>query len=935
MIDSPTPVTGSHSPRRVNPLAIGVVFHLSGIAGLIYEVVWFRMLANTFGATGPAIAVTSAAFMAGLGLGSQLSGKYADRSRRPAIDYAILEFLIAVAAVLMPVAISGVQSIAASLSPHGAYQVQQVLEYIGVFLLLVIPTMLMGATLTVLTRAVVESESHLGRRFAWLYGMNTLGAVLGALLAGFFLIPAFGISATVFVAVGLNVVAGLLALGTARRTAGNIGNETPVASPATLTQLAPPTGPQPVSLVEWVIFMTGFVAMACQYHWTRSLIFAFDRLKNTTYSFSSVLGVTLFALVVGAMIAYAIADRIRNLSRLLAVVLGLAGASIILSVVLLFTLPPIHDSVDPGSLRVDFLGAIYNVVTRSLIVIGLPTVLMGVILPVAVRMVAREQTVATSVGRLYAFNTWGAVTGSIASAYLLTPTFGLAKGLVFLGCVAVGLAILFVVAGTYRRKLAVALCVVSLISIAWQAIRPNHWSLSSLLPGERVVRYVDGPMATVSVIENDRGERRISVDDVPVAGTSKIMQTDQKSLAHWGMMLAGQPRRALTVGFGSGGASYSFLLHDRLERLDCVEISRNVPRFADLLKDANHGLLDPPIDPRYHLIFADARAYLQRTTAQYDVIVSDCTDLRYRSSANLYDLEYFQLCKDHLTDNGCTVIWMPLGGLSPEAFRLTLRTFFHVYPKGGVFYLHNRWTHYVLLVGHRQRPSLSVTAIRSMLAEEDVYQDLSEIGMTDPYKILATFLTSAEQLQPLLAGNELNTENHPRLEFAVPRFDTGPWSAQKNLNSLRSRHCSVRPWLADDIKPADLIQIDRAQKAAALILAAQEAERQTDVERATRLYLQAQQHTPADAALQAALRFPELRRIADTGHPTAWLLLGRSLQIQGEHSQAVECFDRYRTHRERLAAATSEEQKQLFEQARAWSDMERQWRSEVLDQAQE
>src|SRR5690606_33311294 len=149
----------------------------------------------------------------------------------------------------------------------------------------------------------------------------------------------------------------------------------------------------------------------------------------------------------------------------------------------------------------------------------------------------------------------------------------------------------------------------------------------------------EGSLATVAVVENNLKARTLYVDGVGVAGTDPILQTDQKSLAHVPMGLLENPTSALTVGFGSGGASYSLLLHDRLRQVDCVEISATVPKAAPHLTAANHAFLERN-DPRYRLIYDDARSHLTHTDQRYDFIATDCTDLRYKSNANLYDLEY-------------------------------------------------------------------------------------------------------------------------------------------------------------------------------------------------------------------------------------------------------------------------------------------------------
>ena len=923
-------------------LAIGGLFLLSGIAGLVYEVVWFRILATTFGATGPALAATTAAFMAGLGVGSQLMGPLADRLRRPMLTYAALEALIAASALAIPFTIRRLERLQAGFFPiESASVARDLVQFLAIFAVLLIPTMLMGATLPVLSKAVVRDESHLGRRFAWVYGINTLGAACGAVLTGFVLIPELGLRNAVWLGVSLNVAA---AAGAAwLRWSGRPSRESATTSTPewnATTDVSPVSVPRAdlgthspagQSKVAWGVFLSGFVALAAQYNWTRSLIFSFDRLKNTTYSFSAVLAVTLVGLVVGSLGAYLFIDRVRRPAVAFAGVLGALGISVVASTGVLLTFPPLNDAIDPQTLQVDFPLAVRQVVVRTAWVMGLPTILMGAALPLAVRSVAQNRTMGSTVGRLYACNTWGAVLGAVVASYLITPVAGLVRGLIILGCVDV-LAAVWIATRQWGAARSAGMLVPLIMIIGSMMTNPGVWSLQTLRPGERIVRYRDGTLATVCVIESEDGERRICVDDVPVAGTSTIMQTDQKSLAHWGMMLAEQPRIALTVGFGSGGASHSFLLHDQLQRLDCVEICPDVPDFADLLTAANHGVLGRS-DDRYRIIFADARAFLRSTSSSYDVIVSDCTDLRYRSSANLYDLEYFQLCRDRLTETGCVVIWMPLGGLSPGAFQLTLRTFFKVYPDAGVFYLHNRWTHYVLLVGKRGPLSLDPDTIRSMLAQDDVREDLGEIGMTNPFKVAATFLSSARHLQHYLAGDELNTEDRPRLEFAVPKFDTGPWSAQRNLNALRRHRAPITAALSPGISVEDVAQLNRFHGSAAAILAAQEAERRFDIEAATRSYLAAEELTPEDSAIGDALEFADLRRVAEAGNPTAWLLLGRSQQLRRDDKSARDSFARYWDSMEAIDPPGDAVEQQNLAQAQAWRALAVQWREELTRQS--
>jgi spermidine synthase len=907
----------------ISMLISGLIFLLSGAAGLADEILWFRMLTTVFGASAPALAATTGAFMAGLAAGSALASRLRLHPRRAVFVYAVLECLIACAALMMPWALrmlGGLPDLAGA--PGEQPWLRGGIRFVTVFLLLLIPTGLMGATVPVITMAVPKLQRSAGRGFGWLYGMNTLGAVVGALLTGFVWIPALGMTSTLRLGASLNFLAAAAAWFVLRPLLPRGGSHDDDADTGK-AELPVPLMESRHSDAAMAAFVGGFVSLAAQHLWSRALVFSFDRLKNTTYSFSAVLAVCLSGIAVGALcwtILPTAAGRKQTARGWLLLMMSLSIAA---SVLLLLTLPKLHDEIHPATLQVAFPQAVLQILLRTVAIVGLPTLLSGLLLPACVQSVAGRA--GREIGRIYAWNALGSVLGAALAPFVIVPVWGLFKGLLALSCVAATVA-LWLLRIRHLPAVSAAGCACLIVLL----VVPPLPAPDTLLPGEFVVRTLDGPTATVSVIENSRGERRISVDDVPVAGTSLIMQTDQKSLAHWGMLLADRPRKALTVGFGSGGASASFLLHDELQSLDCVEISPEVPACADLLTDANHGLLQQtPVDPRYRIIFEDARAYLRGVTDTYDVIVSDCTDLRYRSSANLYDREYFELCRQASTETGCTVIWMPLGGLSRSAFLMTLRTFASVFPDMHVYYLNNRWTHYVLLAGRRGKWTFPVARVRQMLAEADVRADLAVIGFTNPHRIASTLLTTAPALRDLLAAGPLNTEETPLLEFLVPRADTGPDAAQRNLNLLRSRSVSITGFLPRDLLPDELDRYSRFALAARQILAAQEAERRTDVETATQKYVAALKLTPEDEQLSAVLEFPELRQAAENGNPTASLLLARSLQIQQRFAEAKISLDQYFEASDELRRLPDSPRRQFLPQAEAWKQVAEIWREEI------
>jgi spermidine synthase len=909
------------------------LFFASGAAGLIYEIVWTRQLIYVFGSGLYAVTAVLSAFMAGLALGSFLLGRASDRLRFPLRFYALLETVLASAGLLLPLALQQMDRVDGW--AYGRWGQNFALltasRFTVAFFVLLVPTTLMGATLPVLSRALVGqggASARLGLRVGGLYAVNTAGAVAGAFLAGFHLLGTYGVLRTNSLAALLNLVAALgafaLSLSTERAprakeisTAGEESEKLPAAN-----RRAEPVA----SLVLLGTLVTGVVSMAAQVIWSRGLVFAFEYLKNTTYAFSAMLTVFLAGLAAGSALCGLLIDRAERPSRLYGLVVGLLGVSIACSVSVLHwgaweSLLPAP--FDPATQEFRWITAVGNILTQSALVLGVPTLLMGMAFPIAVRAIISKGEVGRGVGRLYALSTAGSLIGPLLACFLIIPRAGLTAGLLALAALESGLGLVIFWRASDSRRSAIGLGVLCALAFAGILLTiPRGRGMQQVNPGERVVYYDEGPMATVSVVKNNFGYSTICIDGVGVAGTDPLLQTDQKSLAHLPMLLAENPRRVLTVGFGSGGASYSYLLHDRLERVHCAEICPEVLRAAPFLTDANHGFWRKP-DPRYRVIFDDVRSYLRHTSDMYDVIATDCTDLRYKSNANLYDVEYFRFSRARLRPGGMVVVWMPLGGLSLDMFKLALRTFHVVFPEMAVFFMDNQPTHYILLVGWRDKIEIDVARMKRRLAEPDVRADLGELSLDDPVKILSTWITGGEALRAYLAGDALNTENFPYLEFGSPRYGYADRPILDNLASLVAIRNSSRRFLSPGgITPGELAALDRYERALPKIIEGHAHYRSLEIEEATRSYLEALAITPEDRSVAQLLTFPELALGARLGSPWSWLMLGRSLQLQGRGEEAARC---YRRVEEILASRKSDADPRKA----GWLASARRWQSEI------
>lgn len=768
---------GSRDDRQPPLIGFLIAFFVSGACGLAYEVVWTRLLGLAIGHTTVALTAVVAAYMGGLAAGSAWIGRLLRRGVAPGSAYAALEAGIALLALIFPLQLSLVTWLSA--------EVGQVLERgsfaLGVvrFLLAAVAvfpaTFLMGGTLPAMLEAVPrggarsrDGTAGLARNAGVLYAVNTSGAVVGAALAGFVSIERLGTLETTWIAAAGNLIVAVATLLMARPShqAWSVGSGWAERNrPSSESEPSLGAGARDV-LVAYAI--SGFAAMALQVVWTRGLVFYAG---STTYAFTGMLIVYLGGIAIGTAVASPLVERLRHPVRAFVAIqaaLALAAAG---SLHALQLATPVVDSLWPPELSwATLVGGNF---VKAMATMAVPTLLMGVLFPVAVRVLALRAGGAPSgagqgqsallTGRLYAMNTVGGIAGTALAGLVLIPAFGIRESLLCASLSSLGAGLLL--ARHHDRRVATTL-LLSTVGVMATLLTIGGQPLHAPVGSERLVFYEEGSSGTVSVLEEVTGTRTIYIDRVPVAGTDAIMLTDQKSLAHVPMLVHPKATRVLTVGFGSGGASWSFAQHRGVERIDAVEIDPTVFRAAPLLDDSNHGVWR---DPRFQLVLEDARNYLASTDATYDIISTDCTDLRYKTNANLYTVDYFSLVRDRLRPGGLVTVWMPLGGLGGDTFRMALRTFRHVFPHTTVWYMTNQPTHYLLLVGSDREMRPDPDAIAAAMTEE-VRRDLAEIRLEDPLKVASSLLLDEHEVARFVGEGPLNTDRHPLLEFQAPRL---------------------------------------------------------------------------------------------------------------------------------------------------------------------
>ena len=754
----PSPASSPH--RRL----LRLLFVLSGVCGLVYQVIWARQLTLVFGATSPAITTVLTAFMLGLALGGYAAGRWARRWGNPLRVYAILEIGIAVYAVAFPFLLDLLTLVHLPLfrllveAPLALAAVRVVL----VASLLLLPTVLMGASLPVLTFALAHDGPTVGREAGTLYGLNTLGAAAGVYFATFFLIPSVGLTGGWLSAAGLNAVVAAIAWVCA-------GRWQPVRAAS--------GEPRP-SPARWPVLVgygcSGLAALGYEVIWTRLFILIFG---SSVYAFAVMLTGFLLGLGLGGLVGGWLAVRGRE------PVVPVAALQVVIGVTVLAG-TPWFDRL-PHLFLVAFRltgGAWWALTTLEfLMALGMmivPTMAMGATFPLVVRLLGTAHPAERAVGSSYAVNTWGAILGAALTGFVLIPWLGFRGSLVTLACVNTLAAYVLLFGATpplaWRRWVlpvpAAALAVAVAALPAWSAkamssgvyVYADRYAAGGferLLEQQRVLFYREGATATVAVIEGRY--RFLRINGKTDAGDSPDNLT-QRLLAHVPLLLHPAPRSVLVVGLGTGITLGTALLHP-IEHSDIVEISPEVVEASRFFAEANGRALD---DGRVRLWLLDARTWLMAGTSRYDVIISEPSNPWQTGNATLFTLDHYQLTRARLAPGGVFCQWLPFYRMDEADFKAAIRTFRTAFPETTVWFSGGD----VLLVGRVGPIALDPARFLARTADRGITQSLREISIADGASLLGFFMLDPERVQEYAgADGPLHTDRYPLLEFSAPR----------------------------------------------------------------------------------------------------------------------------------------------------------------------
>ncbi|MFQ5559449.1 MAG: fused MFS/spermidine synthase [Nitrospinota bacterium] len=676
-----------------------IVIFLTGSAGLIYQVTWQKYLSRILGSDTFATAIILATFLGGLSLGYFVCGKRSTLTTNNLKSYALLEGVIGVWCL----SFSHIFALVENMTRDWSFTPPFGIVFQGVFcsiILMAVPTICMGGTLPFLTRGISRTVADASRIHARIYAVNTAGAFLGALAAGFFLIPRFGLPGTMERTALFNVAALFIVLFLSRffEQTGTVEKRGDVQPGKQVIEEK--TSIFPAWILYLVGFLSGFYVMTLENVLIRVVNFS---IGGSSYSFSLIVAVFVLSIAVGSYM-------VSHFKRFGDSLLFLNQLFITLSLFLLYlsldswpywthVIRVLFQSNSPGfwayySFLFLFFGA----------VLFLPICLMGATLPIAFHELKRDiHTVGKHSGYLFSFNTIGSLAGSLIGGILFFYFLNLSE--VFLTTVLLAAFSMSVTAWLFRKVLfGVSVVMVFLIGVCLfqdPFFDKTHFSLSPFynrtpLPysfegaegffenfnkRRGLVFYNDGPAATVSVTEK-YSSRAIVVNGKPDSSTLGDIYTLKLS-AHIPALLGHSRTKVMVIGMGTGVTAGEFTLYDDIEDIDIAEISPSVIQALPHFKKYTY---DVGADPRVKIHTGDAFRILSRSKKKWDIIVSEPSNPWVTGVDLLFSQEFYQLVNKRLTSEGVLLQWLQTYDTSPEIFGRVLNTLEQEFSEVRIFF---------------------------------------------------------------------------------------------------------------------------------------------------------------------------------------------------------------------------------------------------------
>jgi spermidine synthase len=777
-------------------------FFLSGATSLALEVAWSKELSYLLGVDIYATTTVVTAFMAGLGLGAILVTRFYNWARASIRTYGFLQLIIGTCGLISIPLLRSTMPLFSFLYDQLNYDSQLFLlvRFLFVFGLMLVPVILMGMTLPIVVGA---SFGRIKGRFSYLagllYGTNTVGAVVGTLVAGFLLVPNIGILKTCLLTGITDLLIGVVILWFSRKELQTTATQQ---KQALTTENVKPSRAPIVSgafrrlfdrFYSWpgiVFLLSGMAALAYEIIWFRLLA---RIIGPSVHAFSMMLAVYLFGIGIGSVIGSRWVKRIENYRLAMAILLFAIGIGPLLTLLFVNDLPILY-----GRLFVSFSTGAFTF--RNLLIQGviasfliLPaTIPLGAFFPAVTRAYNHEinrsgHRVERSVGRLYFYNTLGGVAGSLLAGFWLVPTIGIKNSLISAGgfTLVLALIIFFISLGdTWQKKMAYCLGIaVAVVLFIANIPGLNHTILNVGLYSEminkdtfeskigpagptlgRLLFFQEGINNSVAVVANkfNDGNLTLHLNGSWVSTTEIHGRLHLEFLGHLPMLFARQPETIAVIGYGAGITTGNVLLYPDVKRVNIFELEPGVINASKYFEHINGKPLQ---DQRAHLYMVDGRSHITYENFNYDVITSDPIHPYVAGSANLYTKDFYQITRKHLKPGGIFCQWIPLVGISPDSYNIILNTLHDVFPHIALFSFFGE----SVAIASGEPLKMKWQELEKRFYSPSAYRDFQSIDFHNPFNLVAFYLGGEHQIDAYLQDvTVVNTDDNVWLEHRIP-----------------------------------------------------------------------------------------------------------------------------------------------------------------------
>lgn len=754
---------------------LATIAFLAGFCFLILEVCWFRIMSLTGGTTITASTLVVSSFMLGLGLGAMACSRISKMTTKPLKTLGIILLLLSIYSLFS-------QSLFfafSSLSKHS-----NVLNFFTSFILLFIPSFCMGALIPSLTKAAVKDKNSVNKGIGLIYSLETAGSTIGSLISSFILIRFLGQSLTIILASIILFILSLILIFIRQEPQSvNESIEKKLNNNDNKANDKNCTINRRIAIIS--VFLTGLVISAFQIIWLR---FFKTYMVNTSYTFSLIAAMVIVGLFIGSRIFTTKYSTKQPKASTILVLFFWMFISLVIGLILLMN---IHKWL---LLPLGKLNAIHGVriylipFIVSLLVIIPPTIFSGLIFPIASSVYNHKDSdnnytnINKDMGIIMFSNSLGSSIGAIIAAFLLMPTLGSGKAIIFLML----LILIVILIISFRYKLSKWIKPVigtsAIIVLIALITNPKLYILppSFLISNKKIVYYKEYTEGVLVVGESYEGHNQVLssyINNSEVIGSNYDAVKVVKMIGHLPFMLGLECENALIVGFGMGVTTSAVAYHPEVKKIDCVELVPGLKETSHYYSGLNNSIEK---DPRLNIMKGDGRHFLSKTTKKYDLISSDPTH-PLLGSGNLYTKEYFELCKSKLNNNGMVSQYLPLHKLRKEDLLGIIKTFNDVFPNSTVW----MGNYHAILVGKN-----SDTKIDFNNFAQNCIQIKDNYLYTEPYHMAANLIQNSNSIDVICKNAKINTDDKSYVEFFnLKAFDED--NIQNNLKFLNDNRANV------------------------------------------------------------------------------------------------------------------------------------------------